>query len=716
MRVQFKIVLLVFLVVTGTLAAVVWKTRSLVLKDKLNFMADAAMKQMAPLKRLVGERLEEKRTQLVNFATLRFHDINAAAKKMPRDFDVIALAQKTAGAEWTPVWTEMGRTSTARNWPAGYELTLLKSLPFSRVKDGETLWVRLSDPEGVPVYGMMMAVEIEKSSASASVATPATSLPETTDYSSVERQSQRAVLVGFSVVDPLADVAEDYIGSTTSVYVVDDKGYVATHVNKAYLGALFSEDPIVEEILKQKKTASSGTYEDLESRPVLGHFERIDGTNLYAVATSPLSAAYDFLDAVSKAIVGAGLSLGVLGLLLAWFLGRNLAQALPAEVAASEANLTAAAADEEDTEELSQEAPASENEIAPASEDTVAPIDDSFWEGFVEAAKEPVLAILGHVQLIKVKSSDNEAVRGHAESVERDARRAKDVLDRLRDWKEQTAPIAVEGTTDLRVVVSEIFADLESELNAEGIQLHLDLHEVPKLAVHAGRMRAVLMKIVENAQEAMRARNPKRLDVKLDFVENSVYLSVRDNGVGMTRDESERAFEPFFKSFPSTNRMGLGLSFVRAIVAQARGQCTIESVPGEGTTVRISLPVSAAERDAFRQEQAEKLTVSIAEKMVPMPEIESDGEDVVTTTATETAIAAAPGIEDSVKEEPSISAIEFDDDDDDDDADDAFASVSLGAISKPIDELESTEAVMEAGAGGGDSKFNVRIRSPKLRS
>jgi len=665
MRVQFKILLLVFLVLSGTLAAVIWKTRSLVLKDKLNFMADAAMKQMAPLKRLVSERLEEKRSQLVTFATLRFHDANAAAKRMPRDFDVIALAQRTGGAEWAPVWTEVGATSAARNWPSGYEITLLKSLPYARVRDGETLWVRLSDPEGLPLYGILMAVEIEKASSSSTVSALVAGLPETTDYGVAERQTQRAVLVGFSVMDPIADVAEDYIGSTTSVYVVDDKGYVATHVNKAYLGALFSEDPIVGEILKQRKTASSGTYEDLESRPVLGHFERIDGTNLYAVATMPLSAAHDFLGAVSKGILGAGFSLGILGLVLAWFLGRNLSEELPAEMKTAEAGLVLEK--DENPEETVSEEKVALGETISAIEKAESGLGDTFWERFVEAAKEPLLAILGHIQLIKVKASDNEGVRAHADSLERDARRAKEILESLRDWKEKTAPTVVEVMTDLREVVAGYFVEVGSELEAEGIELSLDLHDVPKIAVSRERMRAVLANIVENAREAMRARNPKRLEVKLDFVESTVYLSVRDNGVGMSRETSERAFEPFYKTFPSATRLGLGLTLVREIIAQAQGGCSLESLPGEGTTIRITLPVSEAQKKEFRQEQAEKLAATIAQKMVPMPEFEGNETEKVEETADQ-----------KIAQASSIGELDFEDDDDE--SDDVFTSVSLGAL------------------------------------
>lgn len=690
MRVQWKMILLVALVLTGTLTAVVWKTRELVHKDKLSFMADAAMKQMAPLKRLVSERLEDRRTQLVNFATLRFQSSAAAQKKMPADFDVIALVRASAGGEWTPVWSEKNpSTNASKTWPSGYDLTLLKSLPFARIKDGETVWARLSDQQGLPVYAIVMAVEVQNSVSAQSVAT-SPSLPETTDYDRSRSIKARAILAGFTSSPPFADIGEDYIGSTTTVYVVDDKGYVVSHVNKAFLGALFSEDPIVSEIITQRKTAASGTFEDIESRSVLGHFERIDGTNLYAVATMPLAAAQDFLGHLVRTILGAGFSFGVLGLILAWFLGRSLNRQPEISNVA-----TAVSINDDDKEDENEEGVSVSEETKQDSvliPDQQAAFEEGLFEGFTNAAKEPLLAILGHAQLIKVKASADEAVRDHAESIEREARRAKDVFDRLREWKGRLEPDVSGEEFDMNALVEEMIAARDTLFKTEEVELSLDLHEVPRVHGSRERIAEAIGHLIDNAIEAMRARNPKKLEVQLDLVDDSLFFVVRDNGVGMTRDVSEKAFDPFFKAYQSPKRMGLGLTFVRAAVASMKGACALESLPGEGTTVRVSLPVSAAEKEIFRREQEEKLIASVADQMTPMPEMISE-EPVA-----------------SLSDHADLDLGELDDSDDD-----VFTSVAIGGVAGPVEYDADEERVVEAGAGGGASGFHVKIRGPKAK-
>lgn len=69
-----------------------------------------------------------------------------------------------------------------------------------------------------------------------------------------------------------------------------------------------------------------------------------------------------------------------------------------------------------------------------------------------------------------------------------------------------------------------------------------------------------------------------------------VWVSVEDNGVGMSPEVQARMFEPFFTTKPLGHGTGLGLSTVYGIVTQAGGQLFVESTPGRGTTVTVAWP------------------------------------------------------------------------------------------------------------------------------
>lgn len=139
---------------------------------------------------------------------------------------------------------------------------------------------------------------------------------------------------------------------------------------------------------------------------------------------------------------------------------------------------------------------------------------------------------------------------------------------------------------------------------------HLELlttgDPLPLLADHAHLEQAVL-NLVVNARDAMtsggtvtvetaHAHHPELGDVAV--------LSVRDTGIGMDRLLQRRIFEPFFTTKERGRGTGLGLTSVHAAVEQARGRIVVESSPGEGTTVRIALPLATGHTLASRAAHA----------------------------------------------------------------------------------------------------------------
>jgi PAS domain S-box-containing protein len=73
-----------------------------------------------------------------------------------------------------------------------------------------------------------------------------------------------------------------------------------------------------------------------------------------------------------------------------------------------------------------------------------------------------------------------------------------------------------------------------------------------------------------------------------------VLVTVRDSGAGMPPDVLARAFDPFFTTKPMGQGTGLGLSMVYGFARQSGGQVRIDSIPGQGTEVRLLLPRLAA--------------------------------------------------------------------------------------------------------------------------
>lgn len=131
--------------------------------------------------------------------------------------------------------------------------------------------------------------------------------------------------------------------------------------------------------------------------------------------------------------------------------------------------------------------------------------------------------------------------------------------------------------------------------------------ELWRTEVDPGQLEQVVLNLVVNADAAMpdggtlqiRTGNRKVDEVvagqRVGFdAGDYVWLSVSDDGVGITKEVVPHIFEPFFTTKPVGEGTGLGLSTAYGIVKQAGGDITVYSEPGKGTTFNIYLPATSA--------------------------------------------------------------------------------------------------------------------------
>jgi signal transduction histidine kinase len=79
--------------------------------------------------------------------------------------------------------------------------------------------------------------------------------------------------------------------------------------------------------------------------------------------------------------------------------------------------------------------------------------------------------------------------------------------------------------------------------------------------------------------------------------DHEVWIQVKDNGSGITPDEQQHIFEPFYRGNPGKRfkqGMGLGLSIARDLIEAHGGSISLESEPGKGSTFTIHLPMERA--------------------------------------------------------------------------------------------------------------------------
>ncbi len=100
-----------------------------------------------------------------------------------------------------------------------------------------------------------------------------------------------------------------------------------------------------------------------------------------------------------------------------------------------------------------------------------------------------------------------------------------------------------------------------------------------------------LLALEINAVEAMPDGGKLRIQVVISDEDETVILRIKDEGVGIARENLEHIFEPFFSTKESGKATGLGLAVVFGIVERHRGKIEVESELGVGTTFTITLPV-----------------------------------------------------------------------------------------------------------------------------
>jgi len=215
--------------------------------------------------------------------------------------------------------------------------------------------------------------------------------------------------------------------------------------------------------------------------------------------------------------------------------------------------------------------------------------------------KQPLSAIMtsadAAVRWLDRTPPEVREAQASLERIAKDADRAASIMQSVRaTFSNVRHGRSVQPRTpvDTNELIRESIAIMRGELEAANIIVRLELaKELTLIPVDSGQLQQVLLNLITNAADAMRATTDRArvLKVTSRTVEsNFVCVSIEDTGTGIDPRDIDRILEPFFTT--KSNGMGLGLAMCRSIVESYDGTVTAAPNAPHGAIFRIHLPTS----------------------------------------------------------------------------------------------------------------------------
>jgi PAS domain S-box-containing protein len=205
-------------------------------------------------------------------------------------------------------------------------------------------------------------------------------------------------------------------------------------------------------------------------------------------------------------------------------------------------------------------------------------------------------AIMGNIGLARRYVEPQGKAFERLDEAEKASVRAKDLTQQLLTFSKGGAPIKITA------VISELIKETAAfALSGSDVRLELSLPEdLWAVEIDEGQMGQVIQNIVINADEAMPAGGTLNISARNTAIQrmgalplpkgNYVQIDLKDEGIGMSKKQLARLFEPYFTT--KQKGSGLGLATAYSIINNHGGYITAESTQNVGTTFHIYLPAS----------------------------------------------------------------------------------------------------------------------------
>jgi len=220
--------------------------------------------------------------------------------------------------------------------------------------------------------------------------------------------------------------------------------------------------------------------------------------------------------------------------------------------------------------------------------------------GMAHEINTPLGTILTNTEMLLMEAKNKEQ-KANLKLIEEATKRCRDIVQVLLKYSRQ-APVEFQPV-ELNKVIEDACSLLEYQLANDGIGITINKKYgiAPKIEGNANELGQVITNIILNSKDAIiktynEKRDKENIQIKTYQKEKSLFIEIHDDGCGIPKKDIDRIFDPFFTTKDIGKGTGLGLSVSQRIIERHNGEIKVESEPGQGTTVRINLPIKEIKR------------------------------------------------------------------------------------------------------------------------
>jgi two-component system NtrC family sensor kinase len=209
--------------------------------------------------------------------------------------------------------------------------------------------------------------------------------------------------------------------------------------------------------------------------------------------------------------------------------------------------------------------------------------------GVAHEINNPLGSVLLYADILRKETpEDDQQQQEDLDMIIREATRCKTIVNDLLDFSRQNEVMAQD--TNVNELLQELAEEAERQEIYQQITIVSALSEdLPTIQADPLQFRQVFLNLMSNAAEAMPEGGQLTLRTRRGPMEGYITIEVQDTGTGIPEENMSKLFTPFFTTKPIGKGTGLGLAIIYGIVKMHRGQISVQSQEGRGTTFSVVL-------------------------------------------------------------------------------------------------------------------------------